>query len=200
MDIIWVATDGDDISGDGSYDNPYETIDTALLYFDDGDQIRLKAGTYTPTDSVEISGYSGSLFADAPGAVFIQPDVTLSHQACVAVSDCERFSIQGITVLQASDPDGNNIGIYASNVQNLIIKTCSVDNFDVVSGNAYGIMVGGNLGRVEDCDVTNIVCGGDNLYGIYADGINVVSCFVDSLSGDPASCDVWGIYEDGGRV
>jgi len=200
VDIIWVATDGDDITGDGSYDNPFETIDTAVGYFADGDQIRIKAGTYTPTDSVLISGLSGSIFADDPGAVFIQPDVVLSHQAGVAVSDCERFSIEGITVLQASDPDGNNVGIYASNIQNLLIKTCSVDNFDVVSGSAYGIMVGGNLGRVEDCDVTNFVCGGTALYGIYADGIPVISCQVDALSGDPTSCDVWGVYEDGGRV
>jgi len=61
--IIWVAPWGDDNPGTGSQTDPYLTIERALQDFVDGSQIRLLNGTYTPTDTVMISGLTGSIFA-----------------------------------------------------------------------------------------------------------------------------------------
>lgn len=189
MKIIWVATDGNDSTGNGSYALPYKTIEKALQEFTDSDQIRIKSGTYTPTDSVVISGVSGSLFAEDRNGVFIQPEKTRNHQACLAILDAERFSIYGINILQAADSSGNLIGIYAENVETFLCYTCEVSDFAVPSGTGHGIYASGVNGRVEGCKVSNFSCAGDMLYGIRTNGINIIDCAVDTLSG-AGNCEV----------
>ena len=112
MKIIWVATTGNDSTGNGTRSSPYSSIERALQDFVSGDQIRILDGTYIPTDSIIISGMDGSLFAENPGTVYIQPEKTTLHQACVAILETERFSLYGINVLQASESTGNLIGFY----------------------------------------------------------------------------------------
>ena len=196
MKIIWVSTSGSDSSGDGSYDAPYLTLNTALDNFVSGDQIRLEDGTYTTTDSVILSGVSGSIFSENPLGAVIQPEKTTKHQACLVVMDSPRFTLQGVSVLQAADSSGNTIGIYVENSANFIAKTCSVESFEVPSGNAYGIYASGS-GRVEGCFVDDLTCGGATLHGIKTEGIDVIDCTISSLSGDPASTNVRGIEQRG---
>jgi hypothetical protein len=193
--IIWVATDGDDTTGTGSQTQPYASIERALLDFQDGMQIRIKDGTYIPTDSIVISGMSGSIFAENPQAVYIQPVQTKVHQACVAILDAERFLVQGINILQAADSNGNFIGLYAENVENFVAYTCDISNFSVPSGYCYGIFAAGG-GRVERCSVKHMVCGGDHLYGIATLGIEIIDCTADDLSGSP-NCEVTAFPLDG---
>jgi hypothetical protein len=192
--IIWVATTGDDTSGDGTQSNPYKTIEKAISVFNNGDQIRILSGTYIPTDSIVISGLDGSIFSETPNGVYIQPQKTTLHQACVAILDAARFTVQGINVIQAADPTGNYIGLYAENVENFIAYTCDVSNFLVSGGACHGIYASGN-GRVEHCKVSNLVADSVNLYGIRTKGVHVIDCTVTSLSGIGGN--VFGIYEEG---
>lgn len=194
MSIHWVATTGNDTTGSGSRDNPYKTIEKALTVFEDKDQIRILDGTYTPVDSVVVSGKEGSIFAENPQAVYIQPQKTTVHRAGVVILDSPRFSIVGVNILQAADSSGNLIGIYAESVQNFICFTCSVQGFVVPSGDAYGIFAAGS-GRIKDCDVADLSAR-DDLYGIRTLGLDVIDCSVTELSG--VQGDVWGIYVDGG--
>lgn len=193
--IIWVATDGNDVSGTGSELAPYLTIERALLDFTDGRQIRIKDGTYIPTDSIVISGLRGSLFAENPNAVYIQPVETKAHQACLAIIDTDRFSIAGINILQAADPTGNIIGIYAENVENFIAYTCQVSNFAIPSGVGYGIFAAGG-GRIQECKVNHIYGNGEGINGIVTYGIDIIDCKVEDLSGVDG-CWVRGCVEDG---
>lgn len=192
MKIIWVATDGNDATGDGSYDTPYKTIEKGVQEFTNEDQIRLKSGTYTPTDSVVISGMSGSIFAEDRNGVFIQPEKTRNHQACLAILDAERFSVHGVNILQAADSSGNLIGMYVENVETFLCYTCDISDFTAPSGSCYGIFASGVKGRIEGCRVTNFSCAGDYLYGIKTNGLDIIDCTVDTLSG-AGDCTVIGL-------
>lgn len=194
MKIIWASPDGSDSLGNGSRDTPYRTIEKVLTVFESSDQIRLLPGTFIPTDSVVVSGMDGSLFAEYPGTVYIQPEKTTQHQAGLAILDANRFSIYGINVLQAADPSGNLIGIYGEDISTFLVYTCAVSDFEIPSGGGHGIFASGLLGRVENCRVSNMACGGGVLYGIRTDGINVIDCDVTSLSG-AGDCELFGIHE-----
>ena len=195
MKVIWVSVSGSDSSGTGSRDLPYQTISRGLDDFVSGDQIRLMDGTYTPTDSVMVSGMDGSIFAENPDSVFIQPQKTTLHQACLAILDANRFILQGLTILQAANNAGNNIGIYVENVENLICYTCSVNNFEIPSGNGYGIYASGG-GRVENCRVSNFTFSGDTLYCIRTDGLDVIDPDIAEVSGGPGTF-LYGVYCNG---
>jgi hypothetical protein len=195
MNVMWVSPTGNDIIGTGAFEAPFQTIEHALTLFNSGDQIRLLDGTYTPADSIIIQGKEGSIFSENPRGAYIQPLQTKLHQACVAILDSPRFSLVGFNVLQAADAGGNNIGIYAENVSNLLAYTCAVTDFTVPSGDAYGIYASGS-GRIEGCLVSNFRCLGDNLYGIRADGVDIIDCSVTDLSGG-GSCNVYGKKQNG---
>lgn len=183
MHIWWCdANNGSDTTGDGSKNNPYLTIDKALVCFTDGDQIRLMPGTYTPTDSVVISGKNGSIFSDVPKASYIQPLKTTLHQACIAAIDADRFTVAGVVVLQAADSFGNLIGIYAENIENFVCMTAEVTNFNVPSGNAVGIFASGG-GRVIDCKVYSFNGAGEITRGIWVKGVEEIDCICDEVSG-----------------
>lgn len=195
MKIIWCSPTGSDITGTGSQTEPFASIDRALLDFVDGDQIRLLDGLFIPTDSIIISGMSGSIFSENPKASYIQPEKTSQHQACLAILDSPRFAIIGVNVLQAANHSGNLIGIYASNIDKFLCHTCAVNDFEVPSGICHGIFASGD-GRIENCTVDNLACAGDALYGIRTLGIDIIDCEVTNLSGY-GDCYIKGIDGDG---
>lgn len=188
--IIWVSPDGNDTIGTGSDQTPYKTIERALLDFKDGYQIRLMDGTYTPTDTIMISGMSGSIFAENAEEVTIQPQQTTAYGAAVAIINSERFTIHGININQ-SDAAGHNYGIYANNVQNFIAYTCTISGFDCPSG-CVGIWATGT-GRIENCTISDLAIDSGNLYGIYSNGLDIIDCDVVELI-NRGSTGVIGIY------
>lgn len=182
MHIHWVSVaDGSDVTGDGSRARPYKTIDKALTVFTNQDQIRILDGTYTPVDSIVISGLEGSIFAENPLGVFIQPQKTRLHVACLAIIDAPRFSLIGFNILQAADTSGNLVGIYAENVENFLCYTCTVSNFEVPSGTTKGIFASGD-GRIENCQVFNFSGAGPEVYGIHGLGVEPIDCHAFNLS------------------
>lgn len=198
MNIWWVSSeDGDDVSGTGSREEPFETIEKAISVFENGDQIRLLDGTYTPTDSVVLTGKSGSIFSESPLGSYIQPQKTSVHQACIVLSDSERFTVQGVNVLQASDPDGNLIGIYAENIDTFLCLTTTVSGFRVPSGSVVGIFAAASHGRVEECTVFDLANAKGMVYGVRTMGIPAIDCTCYQLSGVEPDCDVKGIEMDG---
>jgi len=182
MQIIWVDSENGGDSGDGSRQSPYATIEKAVTVFVSGDQIRLLRGTYTPTDSVIISG-SGSIFSEEMGGATIQPIKTTNHGACLAILSCERFAIYGINIIQAIDPTGNLYGIWAEDVENFLCYTASVSHFQIPSGSGIGIYGRAFSGRIERCTVEDMTCNED-LYGIKAEGegLKVIDCPVSNLT------------------
>jgi hypothetical protein len=130
---IWVATTGDDDSGDGSETNPYATIQHAYNESADGDTIRVMAGTYNEClDIFDFSQRSVSLVADA----FLQdpgnPDSRL------------------LTVI-----DGTGVCSTAHSVINLGGRTSRIEGFTITGGIASGIWsIGGAI-------ITNNVIAGN---------------------------------------
>ena len=200
MKIIWVAKTGNDTTGTGSQTEPYLTIDRAIQVFENGDQIRIMDGTYIPTDAVVISGLDGSMFAENPQAVYIQPQKTKNHQACVAIIDADRFSVVGINIIQAADADGNLIGLYVENVENFIAYTCAVSGLESTSGDVYGIFAAGG-GRIENCQVSNLAGAGEGniVYGIKTLGVDIIDCSAAALSGVTGLTSVVGMEYNGFR-
>jgi hypothetical protein len=180
MKVMCVSPNGDDTTGTGSFDLPYRTIEHAVSLFVSGDQIRLLEGIFIPTDSIIISGKEGSIFADYPGSAIIQPISATLSAACLEIVHSNRFTVQGIEIKQSQD-GGARIGILANGVENFICYTCSVDGFDVASGNTYGIL-GSGTGRIQNCKIYDIDSFGDELYGIWTNNMHVIDCEVYSLS------------------
>jgi len=176
--IIWVSIQGDDSIGTGSQVNPYRTIERALQDFDDGDQIRILDGVYTPADTVIIDGLTGSIFAENPGGVTIQPQHTTKYSAGIAVVNSARFTVQGIHIKQSTETASvaNTIGLYANNVQNFVMNTCTVSDFNCTS-DCMGIAVSGT-GRIDHCIVEDMTVTNSDLYGIHVDGLYVLDCIV----------------------
>ncbi|MBD3401957.1 hypothetical protein GF420_03605 [candidate division GN15 bacterium] len=54
-DVIYVATDGNDATGDGSNGAPFLTIQKGIAEATNGDTVRVKNGTYTGTGNVNLS-------------------------------------------------------------------------------------------------------------------------------------------------
>lgn len=200
MRIWWLDPNGSDLTGNGTYATPYQTFAKALTLFASGDQIRLKDGTYHPTDALIFDSVEGSIFADTPLGATIQPTGVASAPAVIRVSNSERFSIVGVNILQAQNPTNNTIGIHGADVTNFLVYTCDVSAFaapSAVAGLAtVGIAVSG-YGRVEDCSVHDMVTEEEFLYGIYAAGnVDIIGCTVYSLSGT-GTANVLGISHGG---
>jgi hypothetical protein len=189
--IIWVAKTGNDTTGTGSQTAPYLTIERALEDFGDGCQIRVLDGLYTPPDTLIFDSLTGSLFAEHPNGVEIQPVTTTTNGACISITSSDRFRIQGVKILQSPDTANNLVGIYANEVSNLLCYNCAVSDFESTTGSTYGIYAFGS-GRVENCLIEDMNALSGALYGIRTDGIDVIDCTVRRLSGG-ASCSIFGI-------
>jgi hypothetical protein len=172
--IIWVAKDGNDVTGTGAQQDPYLTIERALQDFTTGDQIRIMEGVYTPTDTVVVTGMEGSIFAETGESVTIQPQRASVHNAALYVALSERFTIQGVNIIQ-SDDTNHLVGIYAENVDNFIAHTCSVNDFDSASGSVTGIYAIGS-GRIYNCRTEDLTVTGGTVCGIRTSGVTVIDC------------------------
>lgn len=188
--IIWVGTNGNDTTGTGSQSNPYKTIERALLDFGNGNQIRLLNGTYTPTDTIMISGMEGSIFSETPGGANIQPQRATSYGAALAIVNSDRFTIKGINIIQSASSE-HNCGIYANNVNNFVAYNCKVSDFEC-DENCIGIFASG-AGRIENCLIEDLTINNGDLYGIYTDGLHVIDNTVRRLV-DRGSSSARGIY------
>lgn len=200
MRIWWLDPNGSDLTGSGTYVAPYQTFAKALSVFTSGDQIRLKDGTYNPTDAIVFDSVEGSILADTPLGATIQPTGVASAPAVIQVSHSERFSIGGVNILQAQNPTGNTMGIYGADVTNFLVFTCDISTFTAPSAitglSTVGIAVSG-YGRIEDCSVHDMVAEDDFIYGIYAAGnVDIVGCTVYSMSGT-GTANVLGISHGG---
>jgi len=194
--IIWVSKEGSDTTGTGSQQEPYLTIERAFLDFTAGDQIRILDGTYTPADTIVFDGVPGSLFAENPNEVTIQPQRTSQYGTALAILNSDRFTVQGINILQSTETQTatsvvNNVGLYANNVENFHAYTCSISGFDCPSGCA-GIWASGT-GRIENCTVSDLAIDNGNLYGIYANGMSILDNEITELI-DRGSSGVYGMY------
>ncbi len=119
---VWVSTTGDDISGDGSVDNPYASPDTAIKYADAGANVILKDGTYYITASIIVSKSLNISSQHGPENCTI--DAQGNNSAFYVESlGTEKVSITGLTITGVAN--GPAVFVYDAGID---IKQCIVYN------------------------------------------------------------------------
>ena len=111
---FWVATNGNDQTGDGSIERPWATINGALWRdLRAGDTVMVRPGTYTEFVWIDKGGWN-----DGPGGL---PDGQLTFKS----------EIPGQALIRPPDGAYSTVHIRANNV--------TIDGFDIVGGEGHGI-------------------------------------------------------------
>lgn len=155
----WVATSGDDATGDGSRENPWATIAKGASELQPGDTLYVKAGTYLQTETLSIScdgtAEAPILIAAAPGEVVVISGDS-NQNGAADLSDVPAGNKYGSLVsvsgdyvtledLEVAYAGGRGIQVSASHVT---VRSCKVHHTWNV-----GIYVYGAYATVEDCTV-----------------------------------------------
>ncbi len=113
---FWVATNGNDLTGDGSIERPWATINGALWRdLRAGDTVVVRPGTYTETLWIDKGGWN-----DGPGGL---PDGQLTF----------RSEIPGQALIRPTEGAYSTVMVRADNV--------TIEGFDIVGGSGHGIDV-----------------------------------------------------------
>jgi hypothetical protein len=111
---VWVATSGSDINGDGSENNPYASIRTAVLNVEDGGIIYLKAAL-----NYKLSNIGGAAFtywttvSAAPGLSSDEVQIAgeLSDDSTTSRYNQSGIKWQNVGLYRDGD-DGGDVGIF----------------------------------------------------------------------------------------
>jgi PKD repeat protein len=205
---IWVATDGSDELGDGSFDNPYGTIVYAVTVVSANDTVTVKPGTYNPGGTAYF--YSNIHLRSQFG-----PDsTTLSGAAKYAIISVEEFAgrnvIEGFTMLIGRPGIDARYGTFNSEliIRNnrfeqcanatdttggaILIRSCDnfsiyentfTDNFSSASGGA--ISVSSSTGEIYENEFTSNTCetGGGAIYAYSND----IRCYNNIFTSNAAN-------------
>lgn len=208
----YISPSGDDSNGDGSRDNPWQTVAHAVANSSDGDTIYLLNGTYT-VDNKEFGDkrtYQGQSTTD----VIVQPSAD-NYQIINTNTGSTYF--RNITFANWSHPnttapffetDGGDATVYI-HVENCIFKTFTINGWGRYQGGIFGNSGWGNCHfYIKSCLFYDIA--GDPpassyyAHGLftspaYSDGYNITfeiynSTIYLSYSGDQKIHNIWGFY------
>lgn len=141
-DIWHVATDGDDISGDGSQVSPYQTISTAVMNAGSGDIISIGAGTFI--DNFNSSNKSISFIGTDSASTFITVD-----EALFAPSQTTTILLQDLKFGSNHSPDDLIIEATCDNCPVGDTVHVIIDRVAVDGGNDKRFMNAGNRAAVR---------------------------------------------------
>ncbi len=187
---LYVATTGNDTTGDGSAGNPYLTISNGVFQAAAGDTVLVSGGIYTQTVNIYITKDIIVRGMDAPTGVVIttmSPDVSYSAR-CVRVSSAGAV-FDGFTLEKGYPPQssahqyafGGGILVEAGLVTNCVVRACQARY-------GGGAALFGPNALMRNCWISNNLCaygvnrgGGGvvfgDLWGNYGGG-NLLDCFV----------------------
>jgi hypothetical protein len=151
-ETFYVATDGDDLGGDGSEADPWGTINYALEQVPDGALILVKPGTYTGMITYERMVEQGiTLRSEVPYLAHLQNNahvVQIYHGNLLSI---EGFDISHIGpgadryIIQIQDPDGlHECGAHIT-LRNNVIHDSYNNDLVKVNNNASHILIEGNV-------------------------------------------------------
>ena len=173
----FVSVDGDDLQGDGSIENPFESIQAAINFSENGDSVDVSEGTYfefvnTRYRQIDIVGRGmGSSIID--GMNLGRP-VLINNAVYFA-----GFTIQNANVVDPNDDRGG--GMLISGDGGATIENCLfTDNYCAQNGDHLKFGTGApNI--IKNCIFQNN--NSDN-YPIHTDnggqGATLINCFIDA--------------------
>ncbi len=122
---IFVATNGSDLTGDGSIDNPYATIQrardeirTLSGLLDNGATVYLREGTYTILDGIELDSQDSGINGVAVQySSFMDEEVTLSGAIEIDSADMQKVTDEETLKML---PDASRDKVYYIDLSHLI--------------------------------------------------------------------------------
>jgi len=196
----YVATDGSDVTGDGTPGNPYATIQNAINHAVHDDTVFVACGTYYQR-GIEVK--SGIVLTSTTG----EPDcVTVDGQDVGHIMYCQYADsttvIRGLTFTGGKGFNGGAVFLYQSPI--LITKCVFVDNHNTGSGGALECRP--SSPTITDCTFAGNSSPGGAAIQIHAgsaltlqgtliafnSGSEAVRCYQGGGTVSLACCDVYG--------
>ncbi|BBB31698.1 conserved hypothetical protein [Thermotomaculum hydrothermale] len=190
--ILIVSPDGDDVNGDGSVDNPFKTLDTALFYAKQGDTVYLRGGVYPIEVNIDVSGNSRNpiTISSYPGehAIF---DGTIDENSD---SNPPKFRITGdyLIVENIEVRNGGSDGVLLTEgashniLKNIKVHHCYFAGIEIENGAGYNLVL--NCDSYMNCDYRET-------HGEHADGFGVK--FNVGRGNVLKGCRAWNNSDDG---
>ena len=199
----YVATNGNDATGDGSIINPWATWNYGIRQLTTGDTLFIRAGLYMATGAVSISANPNNGTASNPIVIMGYPgDATrpildgsnLNQTSLLRIEYKSYWTIKRIEIRESHDTDGvytNFCGIncYSSNqirLENIVVHDIDGQGF-----------------RIQDCDTIYIRdCDSYNNYDPYNSGGKADGFQINGAPGKVAMvyfdrCRAWNNSDDG---
>lgn len=111
--LIWVATTGNDSTGDGSSGAPYKTITKGVSVATPGKTVIIKDGTYVETVNINCSSNTVNGTQDNPITVKAENERQVfikgnGSNTPVSINNCSWWVIEGLRAQGADNPTGSN--------------------------------------------------------------------------------------------
>jgi parallel beta-helix repeat protein len=181
-----VATTGNDVTGDGSEDNPWATINHAIGQAASGDTIIVHDGTYT--ENVDVNKSLTIQSMNGATVTVVQAANIDDHVFEVTV---DHVIIRGFAVRNARNATG--IRLYHSSDNTIESNTCSNSGTGIsLSDNSNGNTIKGNTCSDNDYDGISAHDSSDNTIESNAcsnngSGIVINSCSSTTIKGNTCS-------------
>ncbi len=223
---LWVATDGNDTTGDGSQSKPFGSLAATASRLRPGDLVSIRAGTYRPRAPVFFDGIKGTSaapirIAPAPGEkVTIDGSaatlargaglITLSNVAWVVLEGLEvTGSSQALVHVEQGDHATlRDLRVHGAKGEGILLvgrDLVAEDNeiWDVANVNSGGVLDGGWPGGIDTFHApdgaltTGLVVRRNKVHDVW--GECIISAFVEKaaiVDNEVRNCFSTGIYGD----
>jgi len=168
---FWIATDGDDSTGDGSYTTPWKTLSYACTQVTTpGDVIHVKAGTYTETEQCIVAPGVSIVGAGLTSIIKLNYVSTGATDAAIMLTSSAGASINGNQSISYLLIDGDDLtctrGIYVAYRNNVVIHNCTIRDISY-----HGVIYNGTT-QSWTADPTNT-----------STGNRIHNCILDNIAG-----------------
>jgi hypothetical protein len=164
---IFVGTNGNNSTGNGSRTNPYQTLSRAVQGLRPGDAIRLLPGTHAPGASIRnVAGTSNApiWLGGVPGLArpVISGGSTAMHLSRVRFLVVENLEISGATGNGINCDDGGDYA-NAEATRHVIFRNLSIHDIGTGRNNDGLKLSGVNDFQVLDCEFARLSAGGSGI-------------------------------------
>lgn len=191
---IYVATTGNDDTGDGSISTPYATFTHAYSVASNGDTISVGDGTYTLTENFNLDGATGISFVETDDAVYVNGNVSYHFRIYADGTKITGFEFltgssdyHNIVLIGADNCEITNCvlldSITISNSDNCLFEGNQITNENSGNGTACFWVINGSDGNI----IRNNRCLESSYWGIEiggAGGGSTVNCDGNLVEGN----------------